>query len=46
MNEKMKLYTAKEVAEMLKITVNTVYKFGKEGKLKTYRVGRTVRFYF
>ncbi len=40
----MQLLTAKEVAKRLKVTVQTVYKMGRLGKLKTKRFGRTVRF--
>lgn len=39
----MKLYTLKEVAAMLGITYLTVYKFAKEGKIKTITVGRFLR---
>jgi len=38
--EKEKLYTVSEVAEMLKITPQTVRKYIKEKKLKAQRVGR------
>ena len=40
----MKLYTAKEIAEMLQIHPRTVYRLGREGKLRRVRVGRSVRF--
>lgn len=40
----MKLYTAEEVAEMLHMSKWTVWKYGREGKLKTVRFGRTVRY--
>lgn len=40
----MKLYTAEEVAEMLNMSKWTVWKYGREGKLKTVRFGRTVRY--
>lgn len=40
----MKLYTAKELAEMCKVSIGTVYRLGREKKLKTVRVGRSVRF--
>lgn len=39
-----KLYTAKEVAEMMQIHIQTVYRLGRERKLKTLKVGRSVRF--
>ena len=41
----MKLYTANELAEMLQIHPRTVYRLGREGKLKHVKVGRSVRFY-
>ena len=41
----MKLYTANELAELLQIHPRTVYRLGREGKLKHVKVGRSVRFY-
>ena len=41
----MKLYTASELAELLQIHPRTVYRLGREGKLKRVLVGRSVRFY-
>jgi len=41
----MKLYKAEQIAEMLQLNIQTVWRFGREGKLKTMRVGRAVRFY-
>lgn len=40
----MRLYTAEEAAEILRVTKQTVWKYGREGKLKTVRFGRTVRY--
>lgn len=40
----MKLYTANEIAELYQIHPKTVYRLGREGKLKLVRVGRSVRF--
>lgn len=40
----MKLYTADEAAEVLSLSKWTVWKYGREGKLKTVRFGRTVRY--
>ena len=40
----MKLYTAEEAAEILSLSKWTVWKYGREGKLKTRRFGRTVRY--
>ena len=41
----MKLYTAEELAKLYQIHPKTVYRLGREGKLETKRVGRSVRFY-
>ena len=41
----MKLYTAEEIAKLYQIHPKTVYRLGREGKLKLVRVGRSVRFY-
>ena len=40
----MKLYTADEAAEALRLSKWTVWKYGREGKLRTVRFGRTVRY--
>lgn len=40
----MKLYKAKEIAEMLSVSKQTVWRYGRQGKLKRIQVGRTVRF--
>jgi len=40
----MRLYTAQEAADALRVSKQTVYKYGREGKLSTVRFGRTVRF--
>ena len=40
----MKLYTASEIAELYHIHPKTVYRLGREGKLKLVRAGRSVRF--
>lgn len=42
--EEMKLYKANEIAELLRISIGTVYRLGREGKLKRIKVGRSVRF--
>lgn len=41
----MRLYTAEELAKLYQIHPKTVYRLGREGRLKTKRVGRSVRFY-
>lgn len=40
----MRLYTAEEAAEVLRLSKWTVWKYGREGKLKAVRFGRTVRY--
>lgn len=40
----MKLYTVEEAAEVLRLSKWTVWKYGREGKIKTVRFGRTVRY--
>lgn len=38
-----KLYTTKEVAEMLKLNERTIKRYIKEGTLKAVRIGSAVR---
>ena len=40
----MRLYTAEEAAEVLRLSKWTVWKYGREGKLRTVKFGRTVRY--
>ena len=40
----MKLYTAEELAKLLRLNVRTIYRLGTEGKIKRIKVGRAVRF--
>lgn len=40
----MRLYTAQEMSELLKLHPRTIYRLGRSGELKTVRVGRSVRF--
>ncbi len=40
----MKLYKAKEIAEILGVSTQTVWRYGRQGKLQRVQVGRTVRF--
>lgn len=40
----MKLYKAEELAKLYQIHPKTVYRLGREGKLDTVRVGKSVRF--
>jgi excisionase family DNA binding protein len=39
-----KLYTAKELASILRVHEKTIYRLGREGKLRRVKVGRSVRF--
>jgi len=41
-----KLVTSREVAEMLSVSRRTIYKYAKNGNLKGYHLGRTLRFDF
>lgn len=40
----MKLYKADEIAEKFRVSIGTVYRLGREGKLDVVYVGRSVRF--
>jgi excisionase family DNA binding protein len=40
----MKIVTAKEVADFLKLTDSTVYNLAMEGKLAAFRIGNSWRF--
>ena len=40
----MRLYTAEEAAEVLSLSKWTVWRYGREGKIKAVRFGRTVRY--
>ena len=40
----MRLYTAQEAADALRVSKWTIWKYGREGKLKVVRFGRTVRY--
>lgn len=39
MEEIPKLYTVKEVAELLKVTIYAIYDWIDQGKIKCYRIG-------
>ena len=40
----MRLYTAEEAADILRVSKQTVWKYGREGKIEAVRFGRTVRY--
>lgn len=42
MNEKF--LTAKEVSEILKVNIMTIYRYIKAGKIKAYKFGKEFRF--
>ena len=39
-----KLFTAKELGEILKVSPKTIYKAAERGEIESYRVGKSVRF--
>lgn len=39
-----KLYKASELASILGLHVQTIYRMGEKGIIPTYKIGRTVRF--
>ncbi len=39
-----KLYTAKELAEILGVHPQTIYRAGERGDIPSYKVGKSVRF--
>ncbi len=38
-----KFYTAKEMADILKLNVMTIYRYIKRGKVKAYKIGKEFR---
>lgn len=43
MEKGAKFYTAKEVAETLKVNIMTIYRYIKKGRLKAYKIGKDFR---
>ena len=43
MNKKEEFFTAKELAEKLKVSVMTIYRYIGAGKLKAYKIGKEFR---
>lgn len=39
-----RLYTAKELAEILGVHPQTIYRAGERGEIPSYKVGKSVRF--
>lgn len=44
-NEKEKLYTAKELARILQVSADTIWRWGRNGLIRSVRIGKVVRFY-
>jgi excisionase family DNA binding protein len=40
---KEEFYTAKELAEKLRVNIMTIYRYIKAGKLKAYKIGKDFR---
>lgn len=41
--KKQEFYTAKELAEKLRVNIMTIYRYIKAGKLKAYKIGKEFR---
>ncbi|HOL86965.1 MAG TPA: helix-turn-helix domain-containing protein [Defluviitoga tunisiensis] len=41
--EKHEFYTARELAEKLRVNIMTIYRYIKAGKLKAYKIGKEFR---
>jgi len=41
--EQKEFYTAKELADKLRVNIMTIYRYIKAGKLKTYKIGKEFR---
>lgn len=41
---KEKLFKASELAELLQVSVKTIYRAGQKGLIPTYKVGKSIRF--
>lgn len=39
-----KLFTAQELATILKVSPKTIYRLGKTGQIPSYQIGRSIRF--
>lgn len=39
-----KLYTAKELAAILKVNPQTIYRLAERGEIESYKIGKSVRF--
>ncbi len=45
MNNKIKYYTAQELAKELRVNIMTIYRYVKAGKLKAHKIGKEFRIY-
>jgi len=43
MTEQKEFYTAKELADKLRVNIMTIYRYIKAGKLKAYKIGKEFR---
>jgi len=43
MAQKEKFLTAKEVADILRVDIMTIYRYIKAGKIKAYKIGKEFR---
>lgn len=43
MNKQKEFYTAKELAEKLRVNIMTIYRYIKAEKLKAYKIGKEFR---
>lgn len=41
--DKKEFYTAKELAEKLRVNIMTIYRYIKAGRLKAYKIGKDFR---
>lgn len=41
---KNRLFKASELAELLQVSVKTIYKAGQKGLIPSYKVGKSIRF--
>jgi len=43
MQKGTKFYTAKEVADMLKVNIMTIYRYIKKGRIRAHKIGKDFR---
>lgn len=42
--ESIRLYKANELAEILNLNPQTIYRLAKKGEIESYKIGKSVRF--